>query len=86
MPPFVFNLLVFLHTTARLRITTAHGLMQPVYMARGVRQGNPGSHLLYALPLGPLFRAQGHCLCLAGEAETALIGAHDDVLLVAHNL
>ena len=47
----------FLHTCTRLRIVTAHGVTQPVYMLRGVRQGNPESSLLYALLLEPLLRA-----------------------------
>ena len=41
VPPEVIDLLLFLHTCARLRIVTAHGLTQPVYMLRGVWQGNP---------------------------------------------
>ena len=62
VPPEVIHLLLFLHTCARLRIVTAHGLMQPVHMLRGVRQGNPRSPLLYALLLEPLLRVQGHRL------------------------
>ena len=54
VPPEVIDLLLFLHTCARLRIVTAHGLTQPVHMLRGVRQGNPESPLLYALLLEPL--------------------------------
>ena len=46
VPPEVINLLLFLHTCARLRINTAHGLTQPVHMLRGVRQGNPQGPLL----------------------------------------
>ena len=62
VPPEIIGLLLFLHTCARLRIVTAHGLTQPVHMLRGVRQGNPESPLLYALLLEPLLRAQGHRL------------------------
>ena len=43
VPPEVIDLLLFLHTCARLRIVNAHGLTQPVHMLRGVRQGNPES-------------------------------------------
>ena len=87
MPPGVINLLLFLHTCARLRIVTAHGLTQPVHMLCGVRQGNPESPLLYALFLGPLLRAQGHRLRPPGEAEQGLIQAYiDDLLVVAHTL
>ena len=46
VPPEVIDLLLFLHTCARLRIVTAHGLTQPVHMLRGVRQGNPEGPLL----------------------------------------
>ena len=45
-PPEGIDLLLFLHTCARLRIVTAHGLTQPVHMLHGVRQGNPESPLL----------------------------------------
>ena len=70
MPPEVIDLLLFLHTCARLRIITTHGLTQPVHMLRGFRQGNPESPLLYALLLEPLLRALGHRLCpLAGAEE-----------------
>ena len=69
VPPEVIDLLLFLHTCARLRIVTAHGLTQPAHMLRGVRQGNPESPLLYALLLEPLLRAQGHRLRPPGEAE-----------------
>ena len=62
MPPEVIDLLLFLHTCARLRTATVHGLRQPIHMLRGVRQGNPESPLLYALLLEPLLRAQGHRL------------------------
>ena len=87
MPPEVIDLLLFLHTCARLRIVTAHGLTQPVHMLRGVRQGNPESPLLYALLLEPLLRAQGHCLRPPREAERGLIQAYiDDLLVVAHTL
>ena len=87
MPPEVIDLLLFLHTCARLRIVTAHGLTQPVHMLRGVRQGNPESPLLYALPLEPLLRAQGHRLRPQGGAERGLIQAYiDDLLVVAHTL
>ena len=87
VPPDVIDLLLFLHTCARLRIVTAHGLTQPVYMLRGVRQGNPESPLLYALLLEPLLRAQGHRLRPQGGAEHGLIQAYiDDLLVVAHTL
>ena len=87
VPPDVIDLLLFLHTCARLRIVTAHGLTQPVYMLRGVRQGNPESPLLYALLLDPLLRAQGHRLRPPGGAEHSLIQAYiDDLLVVAHTL
>ena len=82
VPPEVIDLLLFLHTCARLRIVTAHGLTQPVHMLRGVRQGNPESPLLYALPLEPLLRAQGHRLRPPREAEQGLIMAYIDYLLV----
>ena len=73
VPPEVIDLLLFLHTCARLRIVTAHGLTQPVHMLRGVWQGNPESPLLYALLLEPLLRAQGHRLRPPVEAERGLI-------------
>ena len=83
----VTDLLLFLHTCARLRIVIAHGLTQPVHMLRGVRQGNPESPLLYALFLEPLLRAQGHRLRPPGEAERGLIQAYiDDLLVVAYTL
>ena len=72
VPPEVIYLLVFLHRAARLRITTAHRLAQPVCMLRGVRQGNSESPLLYALLLEPLLRAQGHRL-RPEEAKRGLI-------------
>ena len=87
VPPEVVDLLLLLHTCARLRIITAHGLTQPLHMLRGVRQGNPESPLLYALFLEPLIGAQGHRLCPPGEAERSLIQAYiDDLLVVAHTL
>ena len=87
MPPDVIDLLLFLHTCARLRIVTAHGLTQPVYMLRGVWQGNSESPLLYALLLEPLLRAQGHRLRPPRGAEHGLIQAYiDDLLVVAHTL
>ena len=61
-PPEVIDLLLFLHTCARLGIVTAHGLTQPVHMLRGVQQGNPESPLLYTPLLELLLRAQGHRL------------------------
>ena len=87
VPPEVINLLLFLHTCARLRIITAHGLTQPVHMLRGVQQGNPQSPLLYALLLEPLLRAQGHRLRPPGGAEQGFIQACiHDLLVVAHTL
>ena len=87
VPPEVIDLLLFLHTCARLHIINAHGLTQPNRMLRGVRQGNPPSPLLYALLLEPLLRAQGHRLRPPGEAEQGLIQAYiDDLLVVAHTL
>ena len=85
LPPEVIYLLLFIHTCARLRIVTAHGLTQPVHMLRGVRQGNPESPLLYALFLEPLLRAQGHRLRPPGEAGRGLIQAYIDNLLVVAN-
>ena len=87
VPPEVIDLLLFLHTCARLRNVTSHGLTQPVHMLRGVRQGNPESPLLYVLLLEPMLRAQGHRLRPAGEAERGLIQAYiDDLLVVAYTL
>ena len=87
VPPEVIDLLLFLHTCARLRIVTSHGLTQPVHMLRGVWQGNPEGPLLYALLLEPLLTAQGHRLRPSGEAERGLIQAYiDDLLVVAHTL
>ena len=87
VPPEVIDLLLFLHTCARLRIVTTHRLTQPVHMLHGVRQGNPESPLLYALLLDPLLRAQGHRLRPPGEAERGLIQAYiDDLPVVAHTL
>ena len=87
VPPEVTDLLLLLHTCARLRIVTAHGLTQPVHMLRSVWQGNPESPLLYALLLEPLLRVQGHRLRPPGEAERGLIQACiDDLLVVAHTV
>ena len=87
VPPDVIDLLLFLHTCARLRIVTAQGLTQPVHMLRGVRQGNPESPLQYTLLLEPLLRAQGHRLRHPGEAERGLMQAYiDDLLVAAHTL
>ena len=87
VPQEVIDLLLFLHTCARLRIVTLHGLTQPVQILRGDRQGNPESPLLYALLLEPLLRAQGHRLRPPGGAEQGLIQAYiDDLLVVAHTL
>ena len=41
VPPEVIDLLLLLHTCARLRIPTAHEMTQPVHKLCGVRQGNP---------------------------------------------
>ena len=85
--PEVIGLLLFLHTCARLRIVTAHGLTQPVHMLRALWQGNPESPLLYALLLEPLVWAQGHRLRPPGEAKWGLIQAYiDDLLVVAQTL
>ena len=82
VPPEVIDLLLFLHTCARLRIVTAQGLTQPVHMLRGVR-----CPLLYALLLEPLLMARGHRLRPPGEAKQGLIQAYiDDLLVVAHTL
>ena len=87
VPPEVIDLLLFLHTCARLRIVTGQGLTQPVHMLRGVRQCNLESPLLYALPLEPLLWAQGQHLRPPGEAKRGLIQAHiGDLLVVAHTL
>ena len=87
MPPEVIDLLLLLRTCARLRIVTAHGQTQPVHRLRGVWRGNPESPLLYALLLEPLLRAQGHCLRPPGKAESSLIQAYiDNLLVVAHTL
>ena len=75
VPPEVIDLLLFLHTCARLRIVTAYGLTQPVNILRSVRQGSPESPLLYALLLEPLLRAQGHRLRPPEGAEAGLIQA-----------
>ena len=87
VPPAVIDLLLFLHTAARLRIATAHRLTHPVHMRRGIQQGNPESSPLHALLLEPLLRAPEHCLRPPGEAERGLIEAYiDDLLLVPHGL
>ena len=86
VPPEVIDLLLFLHTCARLRIVTAHGLTQLVHMLRGVQQGNRESPLLYALLLEPLLRAQGHRLRPSREAKRGLIQAYIDDLLVVANM
>ena len=87
VPRAVIHLLLFLHTCARLRIVTAHGLTLPVHMLCGVLQGNLESSLLYALLLEPLLRAQGHRLRPPGGAEQGLIQVYiDDLLVVAHTL
>ena len=87
MPPEVIDLLLFLHTCARLCTLTAHRLTQPVHMLRRVRLGNPESPLLYALLLEPLLQAQEQLLRPPGEAERGPIQACiDDLLVVAHTL
>ena len=87
VPPAVIDIPLFVHTAARVRIATAHGLTQPVHMPRGVRQGKSESSPLYALLLEPLLRVQGHRLRPPGEAERGLIQAYiDDLLVVAHTL
>ena len=87
VPPEVIDLLLFLHTCARLRIVTAHGLQQTVHMLRGVPQGDPESPLLYALLLEPLLRAQVLRLRSPREAGRSLIEAYiDNLLVVAHTL
>ena len=56
-------------------------------MLRGFRQGNPEGFLLHALLLEPLPSVEGHLLRPPGEAETGLIQAYiDDLLVVAHTL
>ena len=86
VPPEVIDLLLFLHTCARLRIVTAYGLTQPVHILRGLRQGNPKSALLYAFLLQPLtLRAQGQCLRPPRDAKRGLIQAYiEDLLAAAH--
>ena len=87
MPPEVIDLLLFLHTCARLGILTAHGLTRLVHMLCSVRQGNPESPLLYALLLGPQLQAGGNRLRPPGEAKRGLIQAYiDDQPVVAHTL
>ena len=87
VPPEVIDLLLFLHTCARLRIVTAHGVTRPVHMLRGVWRGNPESPLLYATLLEPLLRAKGHRLRPPGEAKKGLIQAYiDHLLIVDHTL
>ena len=76
VPPEVIDLLLFLHTCARLRIVSAHGLTQPVEILCSVWLGNPESPLLYALLLAPLLRAQGHRLRPPGEAK---MGPHPGI-------
>ena len=83
----VIDLLLFLHRAARLCITTAHGLTQPVHMLCGVWQGNLERALLYALLMEPLLRAQEHRLRPPGEAKRDLIQAYiDNLQVVAHTL
>ena len=87
LPREVIDLLLFLHTAARLRIATPNRLTQPAQMLRSVEPGNPESPLLYALLPEPLLRAGGHRLRPPGEAKRGLIQAYiDDVLVLAHTL
>ena len=87
VPPEVIDLLLFLHTCARLRIVTTHGLIQPVHMLRDVWQGNSESPPLYGLRLEPRLRVQRHRLRPPGQAERGLTQAYiDDLLVVAHTL
>ena len=82
VPPEVIDLLLCPHTTARLRVATAHGLTQPAHMLRGVWQGSPKAPCYT-----PLLRAQRHRLHPPGEAERGLIQAYiDDLPVVAHTL
>ena len=71
VPPAVIDLLLFLHTAARLRIASVHGLMQPVHMLRSVRQGKAKIPVPYELLVEPLLRAQGHRLRPAGRPRHA---------------
>ena len=56
VPPDVIDLVLFLHTCARLRIVTARRLTQPVYMLRGVRQGSSESPQGAGAPPAPAGR------------------------------
>ena len=69
VPPDVIDLLLFLHTCPRLRIVTAHGLTQPVYMLRGVRQGNPREPPTVRAPPGAPARGAGAPPAPAGRGR-----------------
>ena len=87
VPPVVIDLLLFLHTAARLRIATAHGLTQPVKMLRGVEPGNPGSPPSVCPPPGAPTLGSGAPPTPARRGHKGFIQAYiDDLLVVAHML